>query len=506
MRQSDIKHRRKPRVRTWLTLGITGFVTVGLLLLLIFQTVFLDDLYEFGKIQTVKYATDSIADTYGSESFEKEVEYWSIKEGCEIYTVDSNGETVSLSGGSMVVMKRLSAGELKAYYHMAEQSEDGTVFSKVKLDFRKLKKVNSPPQYNDSDDDRKPPMQHDTNSQPQVDIVGESVLYAKLVQTQESDAPVMVLTMSMVTPVDATIRVLRVQLMIAIVLFILMSILLAWFMGRSIATPIIRINRAAKGLASGTYEPPIKGKYREIAELQETLTVIDGELRKSEQLQRELIANVSHDLRTPLTMIIGYGEAIRDLPGEDSAENIQVVIDEAERLSRLVNDVLDLSKLKSGVEQFELVPTNLTENLRDVVLRIGRMMHQDGYTIDLIADEDVIVSADEVRLSQIVYNLLINALAYTGDDKRVVVTQTVKGERVRVSFTDSGKGIPEQELSGIWLRYYQVHSHERRQGAMNSGLGLSIVHALVTYHGGTCGVESEVGKGSTFWFEFPCIS
>ncbi len=504
MKQSDIKHRRKPRVRTWLTLGITGFVTVGLLLLLIFQTVFLDDLYEFGKIQTVKYATDSIADTYGSESFSKEVEYWSIKEGCEIYVVDDNGQTVS-SDGLASITQRLSSSELKAYYHMAQAAEDGTVFDKVQLDFSKQEIGSKPPKDNKPGGHRKPP-EAPENIPTMINVVGESVLYAKLVQTQESDAPVMVLTMSMVTPVDATIRVLRVQLMIAIVLFILMSILLAWFMGGSIATPIVRINRAAKGLASGTYEPPIKGQYREIAELQETLTVIDGELRKSEQLQRELIANVSHDLRTPLTMIIGYSEAIRDLPGEDSAENIQVVIDEAERLSRLVNDVLDLSKLKSGVEQFELVPTNLTENLHDVVLRIGRMMHQDGYTIDLIADEDVIVSADEVRLSQIVYNLLINALTYTGDDKRVVVTQTVKGERVRVSFTDSGKGIPEQELSGIWLRYYQVHSHERRQGAMNSGLGLSIVHALVTYHGGTCGVESEVGKGSTFWFEFPCIS
>ncbi len=488
-------------MRTWLIVGLTSFVMIGLLMLLVFQTIFLDDLYRFSKIRTVKNAALEIAQAYEEDAFTEYAEYWNAKEECVIYVVDEKGFVVA-SRGADIGLERLTQGELCAYYNLAMTSEDGTVFSEVKIDLMDREKLPPPKEKQLSPKEKsEEPQERLRFAHPET---SDRVLYALLTSPQE-EPPMLVLVTTVITPVDATLRVLQVQLLIAMVVFVIVTALLAWFMAKSIAAPIERINLAAKGLADGTYQPPVEGSYREIVELRDTLTAIDGDLRKSEQLQRDLIANVSHDLRTPLTMIIGYSEAIRDLPGEDSAENIQVVIEEAERLTRLTNDVLDLSKLQAGVEPFDMAPTKLTEILRDVVARLGRMTEPDGYTITLTAEDEITVSADEVRLSQIIYNLLNNALAHTGDDKCVIVQQTVNGNSVRISFTDSGKGIPADELSNIWLRYYQVHSHEHRRETMNSGLGLSIVQALVHRHGGTCGVYSTVGTGSTFWFELPII-
>ncbi len=483
--------------------SFSGFVLVGLLLLLVFQSVFLDDLYEWNTIRTVKYIADELAAALPEGDVTEQAEYLSMRENCNIVVIDNIG-TVLQSFGNSPEFAQNSAGERRAYYDLATK-QNGEVFQQTTVEFAfQNEAVPNPPKEKRPGGEKKPPQ--DTAS-PQMTLLRKEsskiVLYAVLEKNTES-TPRMVMVTSVLTPVDATVQVLQVQLVIAMVIFVVMSVVLAWFTAKKIASPIVQINRAAKGLANGTYSPPQDANYREVDELCETLTAINGELRKSEQLQRDLIANVSHDMRTPLTMIIGYGEAIRDLPGEDSAENIQVVIDEAGRLSRLVNDVLDLSKLQSGVEPFDMTTTALTDLLRDTVARVNTMMQPNGFKIALEAEEDVSVLADEVRLTQIVYNLLLNALAHTGDDQGVTVRQTVAEGRVRVSFTDSGKGIPKEELDNIWLRYYQVHSHERRQ-AMNSGLGLSIVYTLVQRHGGVCGVESTLGKGSTFWFEIPLL-
>ncbi len=474
---------------------------LGLLLLLIFQTVFLDDLYEFSKIRTVKNAANEMVAALSDEDLAEYAEYWSVREECSVVVIDAQG-TVLYSFGTGVDALRANQGDFRAYYDTALK-QDGEIHQKLEFRSNPNDTALKPPMDNKPDESKKPPEKNRLEIGPSFGSeTVKCVLYGLM--EDSGNTPRLVLVSSVLTPVDATVRVLQMQFVIASVVFVVLSVILAWFMAKKIASPIVHINYAAKGLASGTYQPPQEGSYREVAELRETLTTIDGELRKSEQLQRDLIANVSHDLRTPLTMIIGYGEAIRDLPGEDSAENIQVVIDEAGRLSQLVNDVLDLSKLQSGVEQFDMALTGLTELLRDTVARLNAMVQPNGFFIVLQAEEDVFVLADEVRLTQIVYNLLLNALAHTGDDQCVTVRQTAAQGRVRVSFTDSGNGIPEEELANIWLRYYQVHSHERRH-TMNSGLGLSIVHALVQHHGGTCGVESTLGKGSTFWFELPLL-
>ena len=240
--------------------------------------------------------------------------------------------------------------------------------------------------------------------------------------------------------------------------------------------------------------------------MSDSLTYASQELSKNDALQKELIANISHDLRTPLTMIVGYGEAMRDLPGENTPENVQVIIDETQRLSDLVNDLLDLSKLQAGTRKPVKEVFNLTDVIRETMGRYEKLTRKDGYSIELDCGETVYVLADKTMVLQVIYNLINNAINYTGEDRRVTVRQALTDEgKVRVSVMDSGEGIPADQLPLIWDRYYKVDKVHRR-AMIGTGLGLSIVKSILEQHGNAYGVESQIGKGSTFWFEFDVIS
>jgi signal transduction histidine kinase len=310
---------------------------------------------------------------------------------------------------------------------------------------------------------------------------------------------VFIVLAAMISPVDATVGTIRMELYFVTGFMLLFSLLLALLIARHVSKPIVSINESAKTLAAGRYDAVFAAKgYKEIAELSDTLNIAARELSISDELQKELIANVSHDLRTPLTLIAGYAEAMRDLPGEDTPENAQIIIDEANRLNRLVGDVLDLSKLRSGASEMKPAPYNLTESLRETALRFAEFTKAEGYNIFFEADEDVCVTADESGISQAVYNLLSNAINFTGPDKTVTLRQTVAPDSVTVEVIDTGKGVEPEELPHIWDRYYRTGKKHRR-AVVGTGIGLSIVKSIMEAHGGTYGAGSEPGKGSVFW-------
>jgi len=161
----------------------------------------------------------------------------------------------------------------------------------------------------------------------------------------------------------------------------------------------------------------------EIKELSDTLNFTACELSKVESSRRELIANVSYDLRNHLTLIAGYAEAMRDLPNENTPENAQIIIDEAMRLNTLVNNLLNLSKIQSGAKTLDISEFNLTESISRMIDRTSELVKKEGYVIEFIYEDQVYVMADEIHIALALYNLLVNAIAYTGEDKKVIVKQ-----------------------------------------------------------------------------------
>ncbi|MBQ7313937.1 MAG: hypothetical protein IJW81_10170 [Clostridia bacterium] len=263
------------------------------------------------------------------------------------------------------------------------------------------------------------------------------------------------------------------------------------------------MSEEASKLALGNYNVNFDGgNCKETVMLSSTLNRAAYELSKLDKMQKDLIANVSHDLRTPLTMIAGYTEAMRDLPGEATPENMQIVIDETNRLTSLVNDMLEVSRYQGGTQVLHPARFNFTEVIRTTLGRYGKLREKDGYTIRFEADRDVFVEADEGRILQVVYNLINNAVNYTGEDKTVVIRQTVTddGAAVLTEVIDTGIGIAKEDLPLVWERYYKVNDFHKRAN-MGTGLGLSIVKNILLLHGAEFGVNSKVGHGSNFWFK-----
>lgn len=318
----------------------------------------------------------------------------------------------------------------------------------------------------------------------------------------------MLLLNSTITPVNTAKKTFGAQFAYTMIVLVLFAIIMAYILSRLISSPLKSMTAAAKELAKGRYDVEFSGSgYKEISDLSETLNYAASELAKNDLLQKELIANISHDLRTPLTMIKGYGEIMRDIPGENTPENIQAIIDETTRLSELVNDLLDLSKVESGTGRFETERFDLTEAVGEVLGRFEQMKAVGDYNISFVHDGRVSIDADRSMVLQVIYNLVSNAINYGGEDKYVGIEQSVTFDEngkqfVRISVIDHGMGIKKEDLSLIWDRYYKVEGVHRR-ATVGTGIGLSIVKKVLERHGAAYGVESAIGVGSTFWFEFP---
>ena len=200
---------------------------------------------------------------------------------------------------------------------------------------------------------------------------------------------------------------------------------------------------------------------------------------------------------------------IRDLSGDNPEKrerHLKVIIDETDRLSSLVNDILDLSKLQAGVTEMNMSVFDLSERLSGVISRFDILKENDGIIIELHADDGIMINADVTKLEQVVYNLINNAVTYTGDDNTVIVRLYRKEPGLmRFEVTDHGDGIAPEYLPYIWDRYYKVSERNKthKRAKMGSGIGLSIVKNVLEQHGFRYGADSEVGKGSTFWFEAP---
>ncbi len=288
---------------------------------------------------------------------------------------------------------------------------------------------------------------------------------------------------------------------------VVLAFVVSGFVAMVIAGPVTEVTDRAKALARGDFTPGFKRGYfcSEIDALSEALDYARTEISKADSMQKELIANVSHDFRTPLTMIKAYASMILEISGDDKEKrdtHARVIIDETDRLAALVEDVLDLSRLRAGVGEQAPAVFNLSDLVYGIAERFDYLRQTQGYVFALAVEEEIYAYAEKSRIEQVVYNLIGNAVNYTGADKLVDVRLFRTEGGARLEIRDTGKGIPPEELAGIWDRYYRLRETHKRP-VKGSGLGLSIVKNILVTQGCPYGVESEVGKGSLFWVEFP---
>ncbi len=457
-----------------------------LTLLWLFQIVFLDSFYRSIKTASIKNTAETIVSNIDNDELATLIDRLAQSNDICILILDENGKELGSADVQQgCIIHHMPESQLYTYY--AKAAESGGSFLELfsRNAFR---------------DDRYEANRFIGRVPPKDEGMNDAIVYARIVSTADQTGAVILLN-AVLTPVSSTVETLRTQLFLITGILIILSLLLAMVLSKRISRPIVRINARSKELGKGNYQVAFEPSgYKEIAELADTLNHAAQELNQVETLRRELIANVSHDLRTPLTMISGYAEVMRDLPGENNPENVQVIIDEARRLTGLVNDILDLSKLQSGSQKLNLATYNLTQSIRTILERYSKLVDQDGYNLSLIAGQDAFVKADERRIEQVLYNLINNAINYTGDDKKVTVRQTLQDGWVRIEIIDSGEGIPAGQLPHIWDRYYKVDKTHRR-AVIGTGLGLSIVKGALELHHAPFGVDSKPDQGSIFWFQ-----
>lgn len=485
-------------VKSKLLISFIAFSVLVIALLWLLEVVFLDEIYRGIKINSIRKTADNMRNLSDEQLIDLSYKASSSVGLCfSIYDENLNVLAEEHTSGQCVV-HNLSQKTLAAFYD-ATSAFDGQRFeSHLSAD----EIANILRRHEPIFDSFPFPYSNFFERRPALSVSSDTydcVLFSQIFKNGEGEIRYSLIS-SILLPIESTVQTIRFELNLLIAILVVISILMSIILSKTISAPIAKLNKASKSLLDGRFDgTDIKG-YREVEELAETLQRSALEIQQVDRLRKELIANVSHDLRTPLTLISAYSEVMRDIPGENTPENLQVVIDEAHRLSTLVTDLMDLSKLEAGMEQLALERIELITFVRQILTRYEKLTGFNGYTISLETDlQSIFVLADPVKLNQIVYNLVNNAINYCGDDKIVKVKVVDCDGYAMLQVIDHGEGIPEDKLIHIWDRYYRANENHRTS-PVGTGLGLSIVKKLLLLHNARFGVQSDVGKGSVFWF------
>ena len=340
-------------------------------------------------------------------------------------------------------------------------------------------------------------------------VTGNVYTYAELTSFASSPgAPNYLVVRYSVDLANNALNFIQRSMLVLGILVILIALLVAYSMAKKISDPLKGLTATANKMAKGNYDVKFaSAEYEEIAHLSDALNYACADIKKTDGFQKELLANVSHDLKTPLTMIKAYASMIKEISGDNPEkrnQHLQVIIDESDRLAELVNDVLNMSKISSDINQINKKVFNLTDFLYGIMQKFEYLHEMQGYEFEVDIDPDLYTCADEGKIGQVLYNLISNAVNYTGEDKKVFVSlKYIKDEnRIRFTVRDTGKGISKEDLPSIWNRYYRVKETHARP-VKGTGLGLPIVKTILEKHAFDFGADSELGKGSVFWVDFP---
>ena len=456
------------RATIWIYFAV--FTVAMLMFLWVFQVLSLDQYYEFSVKRNVTMASSLITQNFSRSNpgaVASLVEDIAYKNKMTIAITDRNGNVITVSDfmGNFSVITSDHGFRLFEYRNRVLMSSTSTIMETI---------VNE---------------RFETTE----------ILYGALIP----QTTYMIFINATFEPIDSTVDIIKDQFVYISALLLFAALWVSLLMSKNLSKPIVQITNSASKMAKGDYAANFEsGSYAEINELAQTLNYAAQEISKVDTLRNDLIANVSHDLRTPLTMIKAYAEMIRDLSGdkpEKRNEHLGVIIQETDRLSALVSNMLELSKLQSGTMSIEYSKFGLEGFVESVLSRYQHLSEMDGFEFMYESDGDCICYGDRAKLEQVMYNFVNNAINYSGDSRKIIIRTHILPYTVRIEVVDFGKGIEKDKLPLIFDRYYR--GDRTKRDVVGSGLGLSIVKEILRLHKTKYGVQSEIDKGSTFWFE-----
>ncbi len=437
------------------------FSLVIILFLWLFQVIFINKYYEYTKTKDIKHIAKKLLTAYNSENIYNTLDEISYQENLCIEITSSNStlyrsSTTSNCLFSKGVLKEsfINSGNKEETYNLQNpQFANKTILEAIKLDDN---------------------------------------LYAFLSTSLE--------------PLDSTAKILKEQLLIISILILSLSLLIGYFISKRLSKPIVDISQKANLISKGKIKKEFTSDsdILEIEDLNNSLNEMMIELGKTEELEKDLLANVSHDLKTPLTMIKAYAEMVRDLTYNDKEKrnsNLNIIIEETDRLALLVNDILTLSKLQQSMDNLTLSEFDLILLIKNILKRFTIYEEKYGYNIIFKHTNirKLMIKADQKKIEQVLYNLIINAINYTGSDMKVVINISKVNNLYKIEVIDSGKGIDTKDLDNIFDKYYKSEKKHKRN-LYGTGLGLSIVKSIFILHDYKYGVDTKKGKGSSFYF------
>lgn len=335
----------------------------------------------------------------------------------------------------------------------------------------------------------------------------QSFIYASYLG-EERGADLYLMIVSIVEPIDSTVLIMRRQFPYIIGIVFVLGMIVSYFVSQKLSAPILELNETAKELATGKYDInfPYSGVY-EVDQLSNTLNYATKELSKMDEMRVSIVANVSHDLKTPLTVIKSYSEMIKDISGEDKKmrdDHLDIIISEADRLTEMVNSILDVSKLEMQMDELNLEEINLREMTEVLIQRLDVLRAKQNYEFIIEGNSQGVIKGDKSMIYQVLYNFASNAVSFVGKDKKIIFDIEEDEDSITYSIIDHGRGIPESEKEKIWERYYTDH-HNHVRNVVGTGIGLHIVRVILQKHNFEYGVDSEIGKGSRFYFKAPKV-
>lgn len=450
----------------WKYFLLFSFLILGFLWA--FQVFFLPQFYKYSKTKDIKNVAKTIKDNKLGTNLESVINTLSFEKGVCVEVMDQNFTTLYKSS---FLGKGCLTGKEEQIRYKVDFTTSGTEQATYEL-------IN-----------------------PRFD--NQTLVYAiKL------DAATYAFINTSLEPIDSTVSILQEQLLIVTGVVLILSFIIAYFISSHISKPIVNINQAASRLATGEMNVVFDagGKIEELNELATTLNYTRDELAKTDELRRDLMANVSHDLKTPLTMIKAYAEMSCDLHANDPQKrqkDMTTIVNEVDHLTGLVNDILDLSKLSADIDHLHYESFDLISLIEEILQSYEVLKEVESYHFHFShPPKKILITADQKKIKQVIYNLINNAINYTGEDRLVTVVVEEQPKAITVSVKDTGKGIKEEDIPYIWDKYYKNEKKHKRN-LVGTGLGLSIVKNILKQHHFEYGVTTKKDKGSCFYFIIP---